>query len=610
MAYGDFVPIQDARDVAFSSGTGILAPSPLDSVSVRMIGEQQFIDGCWDARHVLVASVSVDVWREPEKEKTMDRPSLPQKDRSRVRRRSRLQETREDYDYDYLTLPPLAFIDEVPRGEGFSIGFNIGFLDVVAQIGLNLAGAKFHQIFDWFDDLGDYSDLFPVLQDPSVMSTWQMDSVFARQRIDGVNPVVLRQVRDLEEIGGLTDPDNFKAHIGQDLAATHDKGYLYSVEYPLLRDLPKGSWDGRRKFLPSPRALFAWVPSGYRDRGELVPVAIEHDAQGEVVVVTPEDHSRWTIAKLLLQVADGNHHEMSTHLCRTHMVMEPFAIATPRQLARNHPINLLLEPHLRFLLARNEEARNRLIKPGTYVDILLGSSLAGSLEIVQRSYAEWNFRDHAFPREIASRGTDNSAQLPDYPYRDDGMLHWNAIVSYVEQYCAIYYAKDTDIVEDFELQAWADEIVNQGRIKNLTEDGKLDTRTKLREILTQVIFTCSVQHSAVNFTQWDYMGFVPNMPLALFREPTVGETNILDYLPPQWNAAKQLEVMGGLALYRHDRLGDYDDQFEGDPRALRVLRAYQSELSRIEVEIHRRNQGRRVPYPYMLPPLVINGISV
>ncbi|MDB9309816.1 lipoxygenase family protein [Aphanizomenon sp. CS-733/32] len=45
---------------------------------------------------------------------------------------------------------------------------------------------------------------------------------------------------------------------------------------------------------------------------------------------------------------------MSSHLCRTHFVMEPFAVVTPRQLAQNHPLRILLKPHFRFMLANND----------------------------------------------------------------------------------------------------------------------------------------------------------------------------------------------------------------------------------------------------------------
>ena len=38
-------------------------------------------------------------------------------------------------------------------------------------------------------------------------------------------------------------------------------------------------------------------------------------------------------------------HELISHLGRTHLLIEPFAVATKRVLPKSHPVSLVLLPH-------------------------------------------------------------------------------------------------------------------------------------------------------------------------------------------------------------------------------------------------------------------------
>lgn len=127
--------------------------------------------------------------------------------------------------------------------------------------------------------------------------------------------------------------------------------------------------------------------------------------------------------------------------------METFAIVTARQLAQNHPLGLLLRPHFQFMLANNDLARNRLINRGGYVDELLAGTLKESLQIVKNAYEEWSLDQFALPTELKNRGMDDVANLPHYPYRDDGMLVWNALKNFVSNYLHLYFQQELNTVE-------------------------------------------------------------------------------------------------------------------------------------------------------------------
>ena len=77
--------------------------------------------------------------------------------------------------------------------------------------------------------------------------------------------------------------------------------------------------------------------------------------------------------------------------------------------------------------------------------------------------------------------------------------------------------------QDYELQNWIKELHDKGYpVDPGHEDHGVPTsftsRQQLVEFVTMIIFTCSCQHAAVNFSQMDVYAFPPNSP-ALMRQP-------------------------------------------------------------------------------------------
>ncbi|NJO80678.1 MAG: lipoxygenase, partial [Cyanobacteria bacterium RM1_2_2] len=309
----------------------------------------------------------------------------------------------------------------------------------------------------------------------------------------------------------------------------------------------------------------------------------------------------WNYAKLCVQIADANHHEMISHLCYTHLVMEPFAIATARQLGKNHPLGLLLRPHFRFLLANGELARSRLLG---YIDRLLPGSLEESKHLVKKGYEAWNFKAFAFPTEVENRNMQNA---PHYPYYQDGKLLWDAIKEFVRNYLKLYYENVDDVKSDTELQAWADELAAQdgGRVKGMKK--YVVDIEELIEIVTNIIFTCGPQHSAINYSQYEYMTYMPNMPLSLYQpvreDAWVKDQNsFTPFLPPRTQAAEQLAILYILSLpYYYDKLGYYKRPFT-DPEARKCVKQFQKKLKEIE--------SKKSPYRYLNPQQITNSISM
>lgn len=555
---------------------------------------------------------------------------------AREARRQRVAARRERYRYDHGRLAPFAVASEVPAEERYSVEYHAAMIQGVVATAENLAHAPIGDPGASPESPAEYAHLFTTLPRPDAFlrHRWK-DWFFGEQRLAGVNPLVLRAVSGAAGLAALQDKMPVTDHhlraavmasglpAGREsLAAAAEDGHLLVADYELLAGLPRGHWVGGPKYLTAPIALFTWRGTGQGDAGELVPLAIQlaQDPGESAPIFTPAHEAEWPLAKLFVQVADANHHEMASHLAGTHLVVEPFAVATGRHLAQEHPVSQLLAPHLRFTLARNREAQLRLINPDGPVDELLASSLAGSLEIARRARRghgatpAWDLAAHAFDAALEARGLEDPDRLPHFPFRDDGRLLWDALGRYVEAAIATAYPTAKHLAEDEELQAWARDLASPegGAVPGMP--APLETPAALARVLQTLLFTAGPLHAATNYPQYDAMGFVANMPLAAYLPPPdscgAGKYDaayLAATLPPMGQGAKQLVTVYNLSAYRHDRLGHFGDLPEVDAAAAAALRR---DLATAEEVIRSRNRRRRFSYEYLRPSLVPNSISV
>ena len=169
------------------------------------------------------------------------------------------------------------------------------------------------------------------------------------------------------------------------------EGRIYLADYTLLDTLVNGISLEEQKYISAPLALFAVPPSSYTVRS-LFPVAISYQQTSIsnnwllfTPLVTDTDADTWMTAKNIVQMADSNYHELVSHLGRTHLVVEPFVVAT-NQLPDNHNLRNLLKPHLEGTVLINYGAHTTLIAPGGGVDELLASSIGSD----QTLAAQWS----------------------------------------------------------------------------------------------------------------------------------------------------------------------------------------------------------------------------
>jgi arachidonate 15-lipoxygenase len=78
----------------------------------------------------------------------------------------------------------------------------------------------------------------------------------------------------------------------------------------------------------------------------------------------------------------------------------------------------------------------------------------------------------------------------------------------------LYHAKDT-LCKDKRLACWSKYIQEAGEIRGFPN---VATKTGLVTALATIVFTASVQHAAVNYSQSKYYGYVQNSPAAIYYD--------------------------------------------------------------------------------------------
>ncbi len=498
-------------------------------------------------------------------------PWLPQHDPDLSQRAMQLADQQQQHQYNFTYFPPLPLVDKVPPADQFTLPWQqlANAIETERRSNTTQAGQA-----RTIANLDDYAALFPVIPLPQISKTFQEDSVFARMRVAGPNPLVIEHVMALDNRFPVTN-EHYQSAMGEvdSLAVAGQEGRLYLADYAIFDGAANGSYAAGQKYLYAPLALFA-VPRPNQRLRSLVPVAIQCGQKPgpDNPIFTPKNGTNWLLAKTIVQIADANFHELVIHLGSIHLFIEPLVIATQRQLAARHPLGILLRPHFEGTLATNFRAVFELINPGGPVDRLLGTTLYSSLAFAVEGVRSYPFNDSMLPDTLKRRGVDDRNLLP-----------------------------------DSELQNWLSELlsVNGGRMVGIGQDGRIQTQAYLIEATTLILFTASAQHAAIGTPQGSLMTYAPAFPLAGYSPAPVSnqgatESDYLRLLPPWLQAQGQLSTLYLLGTVDYTRLGRYQSGYFSDERVRPKLERFQARLERIEAVIGRRNQTRPA-YEFLLP---------
>lgn len=485
---------------------------------------------------------------------------------------------------------------------------------------------------------------------------WLRDNEFARQTLAGVNPVNIELLKELPILSKL-DPEVYgppESAITRELIARELHGIsveeaikekkLFILDYHDLL-LP---FIEKMNALPDRKAYASRTVFYYSETGILRPIVIElslpptsSSPRNKYIFTHGHDATTnwiWKLAKAHVCSNDAGVHQLVNHWLKTHACMEPYIIATHRQLSSMHPIYKLLHPHMRYTMEINALARQSLINGGGIIEACFSPGKY-AMELSSAAYKSlWRFDMESLPADLLQRGMaveDPTVPggvklvIEDYPYAADGLLIWAAIKELVESYVEHYYSEPNSISSDVELQAWWDEIKNKGHHYKRKEPWwpNLSTQDDLSDILTTMIWIASGQHAAINFGQYPFGGYPPNRP-TLMRKliPREGDSDyekflqnpeytFLTSLPTQLQATKVMAVQDTLSTHSPDE--EYLNQLHhihrlsfNDPEVQKLFERFSVKLEEIERIINQRNKNIQLknrngagvpPYELLLP---------
>ncbi|KAI5082937.1 hypothetical protein GOP47_0002680 [Adiantum capillus-veneris] len=489
---------------------------------------------------------------------------------------------------------------------------------------------------------------------------WNTDFEFGRQTLGGMHPFTIERVKDFPPMSKL-DPREYGPQVSA-IRPDHIEPYLEGMTAAeALRQNKLYMLDYHDAFLPFIKRINALQNhKAYASRsiffltkkGALMPVAIELSLLTEKrrldrVFVPPltsdkHQHGLWKLAKTHAILNDTPVHQLVSHFVRTHASIEPFIIASHRQLSAMHPLMILLLPHFKNTLNINAIARKILLNADTG-NVIQGGLVertftAGrySLELSSAMYKGWQFNEQGLPADLIKRGMavqDSNAKhgvrllIEDYPYAVDGLEVWEAVQTWVGDYVTIYYKADIHVKHDVELQRWWQEVIEKGHGDKKDESWwpSMHSIDSLASVLTTIIWLASAHHAAVNFGQYPFAGHFPYRPTmgrrlvpspgtpeydSFFENP---ESFFLSSISSPFQAILGLAIIELLSTHasNEEYLGQRSSPYwTSNAEVMHAFERFQDRLVAVERNINERNSNPKlfnrygdvqVPYTLMYP---------
>ncbi len=295
------------------------------------------------------------------------------------------------------------------------------------------------------------------------------DDFFVERRLNGFNPGKLNRV--------------------------YDQPWQYQVRY-----------DCSRYGVEPAGILPSEITARFNFCGQyLHPHSIEFTLNEQTETQHPGDES-WAWSQRLFRCAEFVFQEIQSHLGRTHMNLDQYAMAYYRNVV-NNPIRLLLEPHLDGLLSINKLGANLISGPVGFIPE--ASSLTPEAvddvlraEISQLSY-RWSPRNQVLPDRVLNNHFDPAA-----------IAMWTLLEQYARQFFAEH---QTGIDAHWsEIETMSKDLVTHSILKPELGTLAVQSCEDLQQLCVYVIYHSTFFHSWVNNKQYEDGGDVSYATIGLW----------------------------------------------------------------------------------------------
>ncbi|MDJ0732293.1 MAG: hypothetical protein QNJ33_20140 [Crocosphaera sp.] len=244
-----------------------------------------------------------------------------------------------------------------------------------------------------------------------------------------------------------------------------------------------------------------------RDRSLQVH-SIEYRLKNQTITCFPRDGQDWEDAKYYFRNAEYVFQEIQSHLGRTHMNMDQYAMAFYRNVI-NSPIRKLLFAHFEGLLNIDKKGAALIIGDTGFLpeaSALDTKSVEGVLadEIAILSY-HWSPAQQTLQDPIDNNYFDRAA-----------LAMWELL----EKYVAEFFANNQAEIQTYwsEIEGMSEDLVTHSILKSELGTLAIKDEKDLQELCVYIIYHCTFFHSWVNNKQYEDGGDIEYAAIGLWDQ--------------------------------------------------------------------------------------------